>query len=90
MASPAIFICGGGRENPVPVPLPDDFKPGMSGVQCKCGRFMSNVRPVVEISGSGYWRGESIHDVRGDCSRCGSDVQAESGHAWSWDAWFEG
>ena len=87
-AETVINICGDYR-NPVIFPLPDNFRTGMAGVQCKCGRFLANVRPVLAIAGEGYWRDECIHDVRGDCSRCGKDVQAGDGFAWSWDAWFE-
>jgi hypothetical protein len=69
--------------------LPDDFRTGMAGVQCCCGRFLSRARPVIVIRGEGYSRGECLSEVRGDCGRCGEDVPAGQGWWLAWDAWFE-
>lgn len=59
----------------------------MSGIQCKCGRFLG--RPYVQSAaeGEGYGWHEFVSDVRGDCSRCGPDVPAAPGPWWDWDNW---
>jgi hypothetical protein len=58
----------------------------MSGIQCGCGRFLADAHAVIGIR----FMDPYIHDVRGDCSRCGPDVPAtHEGEAWwfDWDAW---
>ena len=60
----------------------------MSGVQCKCGRFLAKPRAVCDSEGEGYTWHMFLSDVRGDCKRCGPGVQAApGGWWWSWDAW---
>ena len=67
----------------------------MSGIQCKCGRFLANVQATSGTAGEGYSWHEFLADVRGDCKRCGPDVQArrsedafgDSAWWWSADAW---
>jgi hypothetical protein len=63
----------------------------MSGVQCKCGRYLAAARPVLGYypESASYIAGEAyIADVVGDCSRCGPGVQAhEDDWHHSWDAW---
>ena len=56
-------------------------------IQCRCGRFLGNTRPVTATEGEGYSWHEFIREVRGDCSRCGPDVLAGPGWWMSWDAW---
>ena len=60
---------------------------GSLRIQCRCGRFLASARPVVKAEGEGYSWHEFISGVRGDCSRCGQDVQAAAGWWLSWDAW---
>lgn len=59
-------------------------------IQCACGRFLANTRYWVTVSGFDA----HLSDVRGDCSRCGPDVQAsrtgDDTWWWSWDAWTPG
>jgi hypothetical protein len=58
------------------------------GIQCACGRFLARPRATADSEGEGYSWHMFLADVRGDCSRCGLDVQASrSGWWWSWDAW---
>lgn len=60
----------------------------MSGIQCRCGRFLANVFARSAAKGEGYSWHEYLADVRGNCSRCGPDSQAApEGWWWSWDAW---
>lgn len=62
----------------------------MAGVQCKCGRFLAKPRALCDSGGEGYSFHIFLSDVRGDCKRCGPDVQASrEGECWwwSWDAW---
>ena len=61
----------------------------MSGVQCKCGRFLAKPYAKCDSGGEGYAWHMFLADVRGDCKRCGPDVQAMRGEGWwwSWDAW---
>ena len=63
----------------------------MTGIQCKCGRFLANARALSGASGEGYAFHVFLADVRGDCSRCGPDTQAaregQNCWWWSWDAW---
>jgi hypothetical protein len=60
----------------------------MSGIQCECGRFLARPRAISDMSGEGYGFHIFLSDVRGDCSRCGSNSQAaREGWWWSWDAW---
>ena len=56
-------------------------------IQCRCGRFLAHARPVVKAEGAGYAWHEFIAEVRGDCSRCGQDVNAAAGWWFDWDAW---
>jgi hypothetical protein len=56
-------------------------------IQCRCGRILAHTRPVTATDGEGYSWHEFIKEVRGDCSRCGSDVIAAHGWWLSWDAW---
>ena len=59
----------------------------MAGIKCKCGRFLAKPRATSDQAGEGYSWHEFLADVRGDCSRCGPDVQASrEGEAWWWDA----
>ena len=63
----------------------------MSGIQCKCGRFLAKPYALSDSRCEGYsWR-MFLADVRGDCKRCGPDVQAtregDTCWWWSWDAW---
>jgi hypothetical protein len=58
------------------------------GVPCKCGRFLANAHATCGIKGEGYSGHVFVAEVRGDCKRCGPDVQAmRDGWHWSWDAW---
>ena len=63
----------------------------MSGVKCRCGRFLARPRASAATRGEGYNFTVYLADVRGDCSRCGPDTQAaREGDAmwwWDWDAW---
>jgi hypothetical protein len=57
----------------------------MRAIQCQCGRFLANPRAKSSRTLDPY-----LADVRGDCSRCGPDVQAskhDDAWWWSWDAW---
>lgn len=57
------------------------------GVPCKCGRFLANAHAIPGAEGEGYAWHAFVADVRGDCKRCGPDVQSMPGWHWSWDAW---
>ena len=57
------------------------------GVPCKCGRFLANAHAICGSAGEGYGWHAFVADVRGDCKRCGPDVQAMHGSWWSWDMW---
>ena len=61
----------------------------MSGIPCKCGRFLAKARALCDSGGEGYSFHVFLSDVRGDCKRCGPDSQAMRGDGWwwSWDAW---
>ena len=63
----------------------------MTGIQCACGRFLSRARAECDHEGEGYAWHMYLSDVRGDCTRCGPNVQAargtDSSWWWSWDAW---
>ena len=60
----------------------------MAGIQCRCGRFLAKPHATCATNEWGDWH---LDDVRGDCSRCGPDVQADREGDniwwWSWDAW---
>ena len=60
----------------------------MSAPPCKCGRFLAGARAIPGTGGEGYSWHLFVADVRGDCKRCGEDVQAMPGGWWhAWDAW---
>lgn len=65
----------------------------MSGIQCRCGRFLARPRATADSAGEGYSWHMFLADVRGDCSRCGPNAQAMRPGVgrdtwwWSWDAW---
>jgi hypothetical protein len=63
----------------------------VSGIPCKCGRFLAKPYAKCDSGGEGYAWHVFLSDVRGDCKRCGPDVQAMRGSGedwwWSWDAW---
>ena len=60
----------------------------MPGIQCRCGRFLAKAHAISGQEGEGYSWHMFLADVRGDCRRCGPDVQAaRGGWWWSWDAW---
>jgi len=54
------------------------------GVQCTCGRYLSKPHAVAQTGSWGDWY---LHDVRGDCKRCGPDSRAtrEGDMCWWWD-----
>jgi len=62
----------------------------MNGIQCRCGRYLAKAHAIAGRSPGDYgdW---CLADVRGDCSRCGTDVQAgREGDMcwwWAWDVW---
>ena len=59
-----------------------------AGIQCRCGRFLANARALSDTRGEGYSWTRFLSDVRGDCSRCGTDAEAaREGWWWAWDAW---
>ena len=57
-------------------------------IQCKCGRFLGKPRAVATTNEWGDWH---LHDVLGNCSRCGPDSQAthegDMAWWWNWDVW---
>jgi hypothetical protein len=65
----------------------------VSGIPCKCGRFLAKPHAVTGTGGEGYSWHMFVADVRGDCSRCGPDVEAmrpgvaDCAWWWDWDAW---
>ena len=57
------------------------------GIRCKCGRFLAGPRASCNSGGEGYSWHMFLSDVRGDCKRCGPNVQAMRGiDCWWWDA----
>lgn len=63
---------------------------GAAGVKCGCGWFLGNVGYVVRIQMLDPY----LAEVRGDCKRCGDNVEAsrEGDGVWwyDWDAWEPG
>ena len=61
----------------------------MAGIPCdKCGRFLAKPHALSDSEGEGYSWHMFLSDVRGDCKRCGPDVQAvRGGWWWDWDNW---
>jgi hypothetical protein len=58
-----------------------------AGIPCeKCGRWLANAHAIIGWDFDPY-----IHDVRGDCAKCGPDQGAshEAEDCWwfAWESW---